>query len=157
MLYPTYFDGKEQKPTGEKLLVKNSAPITHNSNISFSDAILNKGGTNPLLKSGGSVEIGDIHACKDKDCSKVSDVSISRNIHQWMKGFGKIFDHPFVAVSTGGKKDDKAFGNFEIQNAPAGTEVSIMYWHESMDKPAEFKKVTLKEGDNDLGEIKIKK
>ncbi len=156
VLYPTYFDGKQQQPTGQKLKIMNSAPIAHNSNVTFSDPILNTGGNN-LLAAGKDVELGNIVSSREKDCSKTQDLNITCNVHQWMKSFGKIFDHPFVAKSSGDNKGDKTFGNFEIKQAPTGVEVAVMYWHESMAKPVELKKVTLKDGDNDLGEIKIKK
>lgn len=159
VLFPTYFDGKAQKPTGQKLVVKNSAEIAHNTNITFEDPILNPSGMNRQMpaKNAPPIEIKDVLPCKERDCSKTQKVSIKCDVHQWMKAFGKAFDHPFVDISSGDKEGDKSFGNFEIKQAPAGVEVSVMYWHESMDKPAELKKVTLKEGDNDLGEIKIKK
>jgi hypothetical protein len=64
-----------------------------------------------------------------------------------------VFDHPFYAVTN-------AKGEFEIKDVPAGSELILCTWHESMD-PASLKKaiqekVTLKAGDPTIKEIKIK-
>src|SRR6266436_1211330 len=48
-LYPSYFDAqaKEQKPTGQKFVVANSAPkITHNTNATPSSTLINQGSNN---------------------------------------------------------------------------------------------------------------
>ncbi len=44
------------------------------------------------------------------------------NIHPWMKGHARVFDHPYYAIT-----DDK--GRFEIKNVPAG-KWRIVYWSE---------------------------
>ena len=45
------------------------------------------------------------------------------DIHPWMKGYVRVFDHPYFAVTD----ED---GKFEIKNAPAG-KWRIVYWHEN--------------------------
>ena len=50
-------------------------------------------------------------------------LSLKCNIHQWMTGYVWAFDHPY-AVVTG---ED---GTYEIKNVPAGTELTIVAWHE---------------------------
>ena len=45
------------------------------------------------------------------------------NIHPWMKGAIRVFDHPWFTVTD---KD----GNFAIKNVPAG-DYRIVYWHEN--------------------------
>ena len=50
-------------------------------------------------------------------------------------------------------------GTFEIKGVPAGTKVNLVVWHEGTgfnEGGERGKEITLKEGDNDLGTIKIK-
>ena len=49
-------------------------------------------------------------------------VVIECNIHPWMKGWVRVFDHPYFAVTD-------ADGKFEIKNAPAG-KYNIVMWQE---------------------------
>lgn len=132
--FPEY----EGKPTGQKFLIKNSAPIGHNSRI---------GGTsrNPVknenLKPGGHTEI---HLKPDAQVIKVNC-----DVHKWMESYVWAFDHPYAAVT----KED---GTFEIKNVPTGVEVTVMAWHEAGEpKGKQIKKGTLKDGE-DI-EFKIKK
>jgi hypothetical protein len=150
-LYPTYYDSKskKQKPTGQKFEVVNSAPFNHNTNYSFSDQILNSGG-NPMLKAKTGVEAIDVKADRDKTGAVGGEqkASFKCNIHQWMSGYAWVFDHPYAAVTSGDEKAATDFGNYEIKKAPAGVEVELVYWHETMKEPKVLKKITLKEGDN---------
>jgi len=66
-----------------------------------------------------------------------------------MKGYAKVFDHP-VAVVT---KED---GTCEIKNAPAGVVLDLVYWHESMNLPQVWEKVTLKDNETTTKDIKVK-
>src|SRR5262245_41377336 len=49
-IFPSFFDpqAKEQKPSGQKFVVANSAPITHNTNVTPSSTLINQGGNNIL-------------------------------------------------------------------------------------------------------------
>lgn len=162
-LFPSYYDGgsKKQKPTGQKFKVVNDATISHNTNITPKDPIVNPGGLNELLKpkSNDKMEERDLKLkpCKDSEANGEQSFTVACNIHPWMKATGRIFDHPFFAVTTGGKKDDKEFGSYKIENAPAGVELELVYWHESMDAPKVLKKITLKDKETTKEEaIKIK-
>lgn len=163
VLYPSFYDAasKSQKRTGQQFKVNNTAAIAHNTNYSFSDQLLNTGDNKllPPLKAGDKPAEIDVtaNAAKEKDCSKVQDIKVACNIHPWMSAYGKVFDHPFAAVTGGAKEGDKAFGEFVIANAPAGAEVDLMYWHESMSKPEVAKKVTLKDKGEVTETITIKK
>jgi hypothetical protein len=151
VLYPTYYDSKskKQKPTGQKFEVVNSAPFNHNTNYSFSDPILNSGG-NPILKAKTGVEAIDVKADRDKTGAVGGEqkATFKCNIHGWMSGYGWIFDHPYAAVTTGDEKGATDFGNYEIKKAPAGVELELVYWHETMREPKVLKTITLKDGDN---------
>ena len=64
-----------------------------------------------------------------------------------------IFDHPYFAVTN-------AKGEFEIKDVPAGSELVLCVWHESMDpsslKGAKKENITLKAGETPVKDIKIK-
>lgn len=86
-------------------------------------------------------------------------VGVVCGMHPWMTGYILVLDHPYMAV-TG--KD----GSFEIKNLPAGKH-EFVFWQEKAGKLKKVKfkggvtskkgraKITIKAGDNDLGEIKI--
>jgi hypothetical protein len=80
-------------------------------------------------------------------------VLISCNIHGWMKGHVRIFDHPYYAVT------DKE-GKFEIKGVPAGTWHAVV-WHEGSgwgtgDAKGSKKTIVVKgDADNDAGKIPI--
>lgn len=148
VLNPSVYDAasKKQKPTGQKFVIANSATIQHNSNWTPSDATVFTGANKTLdPKSEQPVEV---KSGRDNSLGGEQTLTVVCNVHPWMRAYGKIFDHPFAAVSSGDEKDAKEFGNYEIKQAPAGAEVELVYWHESMQKPVVLKKVTLKEGEN---------
>ncbi len=79
---------------------------------------------------------------------------VTCNIHPWMKGYVVAKDNPYMAVS-------KPDGTFEIKDLPGG-ELEFQAWHEKSGYLATpdwgkrgIFKYTIKEGDNDLGTIKL--
>jgi hypothetical protein len=135
-----YDDGKGLKPTGQKVFFKNSAPIPHNTSY---QGLRKVGGGNPLLNPGDKIELPKMQP---------DQVTLTCSIHSWMKGYMRGFDHPFATVTD-------ADGNFEIKNVPAGVPVQLVIWHEKGeygDNGAKGKTVTLKEGDNDVEDLKVK-
>jgi hypothetical protein len=50
-------------------------------------------------------------------------VTLTCNIHPWMNGWVRVFDHPYFAVTD-------ADGKFEIPQAPVGNYL-LFVWHES--------------------------
>jgi hypothetical protein len=136
-VFPSYFDikAKEQKPTGQKFEVLNSAPVPHNTAWS-GDKLLNAG-KNEILKPKGEMKVDAVPG-KPKAAGAEELLSINCNIHQWMNAKAWIFDHPYFAVT----KDD---GSFEIKGVPEGTELVLAYWHESFgDKnSAKTEKITV--------------
>ena len=97
---------------GDTLVVKNSATIAHNVNYSSADEQMN-----PLLPAGGEVKL------KNALVAQRTSIIISCNIHPWMTGQVRVFDHPYYAITD---KD----GKFEIKDVPAGT-WRIVYFHET--------------------------
>jgi hypothetical protein len=133
---------KKQKKTGQKLKVTNDAPIAHNTAYK-GNPLLNPG-TNQNLPSKGEMHI-DPKPCKDSEFGKTDLLNFNCDIHKWMTAKVAVFDHPYYAVT-------KPDGSYEIKNAPAGVELTIRYWHESMDptslRGAKSKTVMLKTGEN---------
>lgn len=128
---------------GQKLEVKNSAPISHN--VAWAGGPVKNPGGNTILPPNGKKLI-DLKADKQA-------ISVACNIHPWMKGWIWCFDHPYFAVTD-------ADGNFEIKNAPAG-KVNLVVWQETMGfKGGSAGKtgspIEVKKGDNDLGKIEVK-
>jgi hypothetical protein len=150
-LYPSYWDSatKKQKKTGQSFKVLNSAPIAHNTDWTPNNTLVNTGG-NKILATKTDLPL-TFKASKDSAAGGEDLIDFKCDIHKWMKGYARVYDHPFVAVT-------KPDGTFEIKDVPAGAEVEIVYWHESMSNPngKTLKKVALKEGDN-VEDIKISK
>jgi plastocyanin len=133
---------------GQTLVVKNSDPVAHNTNIAGRNIQ-----ANPLIASGATAEFPIAGA--EPDPAKVSC-----NIHPWMKARVVVTSHPYCAVS----KDD---GSFELADLPAG-DLEFQIWQEnagSLDVknadlqpgsgPGRFK-ISLKPGDKkDLKDIVV--
>lgn len=136
--------------TGQPLEIKNSDPVGHNTNATLR--------VNPpfnvIVASGGM----DTKTLKS---AETLPVEVTCNIHPWMKGWLVVRPDPYFAVS---EKD----GTFEIKNLPAGKDLEFQVWQEKSGyvqkakiggKPADWArgrfKMTIKPGDNDLGEINL--
>jgi hypothetical protein len=139
---PTVYDptAKKQVETGQKVVVKNSAPILHNT--AYQGNQLFNPGSNKPIQSKGSMPV-DLKAGKTTAKTGEDLVNVSCDVHKWMSGKIAVFDHPYYAVTD-------EHGNYEIKNAPAGVPVEVCYWHETMGslKNAKTKSATLKKGDN---------
>jgi hypothetical protein len=88
---------------GQKLVVKNSADISHNVKM--------EGGAlgpelNKIIIPGSKVEVEELKA-------RAMPFAITCSIHRWMAGYVGVFNHPYFTVTN-----DK--GEFEIKNAPVG-------------------------------------
>jgi hypothetical protein len=98
---------------GQDIVAKNSSPVSHNINWT---GIKNPGG-NILVPSGNSLKITKLVADR-------TPLKLSCNIHPWMAGWVRIFDHPYFAVT-----DEN--GQFEIKLAPAGN-YRLVTWQEAV-------------------------
>lgn len=96
---------------GDTVDVKNTSPANHNVNWQ-SDAE----SFNVLLPPNQNKVSQPLAAQR-------APITIACNIHPWMKGQVRVFDHPYFAVTD-------ATGKFEIKNAPAG-KWRIVYAHEN--------------------------
>lgn len=97
--------------TGETVTVKSSDPTNHNVNFQLKN--LNK---NPLIAPGTTMDI-------TPDSPERAPGPVSCSIHPWMLAHWLVLDHPYFAVT-----DEN--GNFEIKNAPAGTQ-KVVVWQEA--------------------------
>ncbi len=96
---------------GDTLVVKNSAAIGHNVNYSSDIESFNIN-----LPAGAEKKLD-----KPLEAQK-SFISFACNMHVWMKGKVRVFDHPYYALTD---KD----GKFEIKDAPVG-KWRVVYQHE---------------------------
>ncbi len=96
---------------GDTLEFRNGAPVNHNINYS-SDAEP----FNVNLPPGGSKKTKPLEY-------QSSPIVFKCDIHPWMQGRVRVFDHPYFAVTD-------ADGKFELQGVPAG-KWRIVYWHEN--------------------------
>ncbi|MDX1964236.1 MAG: hypothetical protein SFX18_13870 [Pirellulales bacterium] len=101
--------------TKQKLILKNSDDVGHNTNYSSTSQ-----GFNELLAP---------NSTKERTLAKGENApaGVSCNIHGWMAARLLVRDNPYFAVT-------KADGTFEIPNLPAGEELEFKIWHEKNDK-----------------------
>jgi hypothetical protein len=127
---------------GQILVAKNSSKdIAHNVDWK---GLRPTQGANTLVPPGNKIEL----QIKPSEYQ----ITISCGIHPWMKGWVRVFDHPYFAVTD-------ADGNFEIKNAPAG-KFRMVVWHETGYRNQETLKkgdpIEIKPGVNDVGSLEIK-
>ncbi|MBL8792967.1 MAG: hypothetical protein JNM56_03615 [Planctomycetia bacterium] len=143
--FPEFYNAETKKtsPTDQKIAVKNSAPISHNTKWAGSPQ-KNRGG-NQTLQAGGEMAL-------PLKADPTTPINIACDIHKWMTGYIWALDTPYAAVTN----ED---GTFEIKGIPAGADVQLILWHE---QPGFFgeggalgKKVKLNEGDNEMN-FKVK-
>ena len=91
--------------------MKSSDPTNHNVNFQLKN--LNQ---NPLIAPGRP------HG-RHAGFAGAGPGPVSCSIHPWMTAYWLVLDHPYFAVT-----DEN--GNFEIKNAPAGTQ-KVVVWQEA--------------------------
>jgi hypothetical protein len=136
--------------TGQQLIVGNKDEVGHNTNVAF------QSGTpfNEVIAAGGEIQ-------KSISAAERLPTPAACNIHPWMRAYVVVTEHPYVAVS-----DEN--GDFKIENLPTG-EWTFQIWQEKTGyienaqrdgKEQSWKngrtEFAIHEGENELGEIKIK-
>jgi len=127
---------------GQTLKVRNSDPkVAHNANMQP----LGDKGISPNIVKDPEYKFGK---------AQTLPIPVVCNIHPWMKGWVLPRDNPYMAVSA----ED---GSFEIKNLPAG-KLEFQVWQEKagyLEAMHDWKRgrfeMTIEEGDNDLGVIKV--
>jgi hypothetical protein len=99
---------------GQKVVVKNLAPVAHNFAITGGPLGPN---ANPLMPPKTDYTIDSIKA-------RPLPIPYSCSIHPWMKGYIASFKHPYFTVTD----ED---GKFTIPKAPAG-KYRLVLWQESV-------------------------
>ncbi|MBY0230581.1 MAG: hypothetical protein K2W96_14950 [Gemmataceae bacterium] len=129
LLFQSYYKDGKQVETGQEFIVLNDATVSHNANVKAGSDNLG-GGTLPPGKQ------DTIFAAPTDD-----PIVIGCNIHPWMKGYARSFEHPYAAVSrVGGDIPKKVyqnrkaedFGTFKIEGVPVGAKVTLKAWHETL-------------------------
>jgi hypothetical protein len=131
---------RKPKPTGQKLIIKNSANTTHNTKW---EGDINEPKGNEIIQAGKEITIDKLVPSKDP-------ITFNCNIHGWMSAYARNFDHPYATVSKAAdKSDDPAYGTYEIKNVPAGVKVNVIAWHEKAGylTPPKGVPLDLKEGE----------
>ncbi len=103
---------------GQKLDIKNSDPIGHNTKIDPAKGTA----FNQTLAAGQTVAYV-------ATSEEALPATVSCSIHPWMRGYVLPRKDKYFAVT-------KADGSFEIANLPAGEEVEIQVWHERASRPS---------------------
>jgi plastocyanin len=96
---------------GDVIEFKNSAPVNHNVNYNSDTEPFNNNMSPNTSKKTQPLQ------------AQSSPVTFKCDIHPWMQGRARVFDHPYFATTD-------ADGKFEIKNAPKG-KWRIVYWHEN--------------------------
>jgi uncharacterized lipoprotein NlpE involved in copper resistance len=125
---------------GTTILIKNSDPVGHNTNIE------GKNSFNQTIPANASI------AFKPQKEEAVP-VSVRCSIHPWMLAYFLPRENGYVAVTT----ED---GSFEIPNLPAGEELEFQVWHESAAGPGKSLVLTTPEAKelkwSNKGRFKVK-
>lgn len=132
---------------GQPVDVRNSDPIGHNTNIAGTSF-------NQLIPAGE----GTVYTPNGETGMPVS---VTCNIHPWMKAYAVFRKDGYVAVSA-------ADGSFEIADLPAGEALEFQVWHPraasglKLDKPdlewtpkGRFKLTLEADGVKDLGTLEV--
>lgn len=129
--------------TGQDMVIKNSAPITHNARW-ISDK---NGEFNFIISSGKDYVVKDLKA-------ETHSITISCDIHKWMRAYVRVFDHPYFALTD----ED---GKFAIKDVPVlKGKLRLLAFHEEGAQHGGVKgragqSIDVKPGAVDLGAIKL--
>jgi hypothetical protein len=141
---PSDYDpqSKKQVATGQVFVIKNDAPINHNTAWK-GNPLLNAGKNEILKPKNANPMTIAAKPCRENQAGGEDLLMINCDIHKWMNARAVVLDNPYYTVT----KED---GTFEIKNAPAEADVILTWWHESMEslKSAKTKPIKTKPGDN---------
>jgi len=134
VVFPSYYKGGDQVKTGQSLFVENDARVSHNAKVSGGP--LNGESNQTLEPKKGNAEPKRVAIIFKPE---KREITVSCDIHKWMKAYVRAFDHPYATVtSVGGdpkKKvwenlDSDVVGTYAIKGVPVGAKVKLFVWHE---------------------------
>jgi hypothetical protein len=108
-------------PTGQELIIKNSAVVGHNVRA-IGHPKYNQGFNRNLPPKTELNATTDLNA-QQKLNPQPLPVSLQCDVHTWMAAKLFVFDHPYYAIT-------KADGTYEIPFVPAGAKISVFAYHE---------------------------
>lgn len=120
---------------GQRLLVKNSAPVPHNIKMTVDPA---SGNVNKSIVIQPKSQLAAMELNYQK-----KPIDIACDFHSWMTGKVYLSDHPYIAVT------DKN-GEFTIKNVPIGVPLKVEAIHEAGTVVGDGVEQTFKAGDNVL-------
>ena len=99
---------------GRPVTVRSSDPIQHN--VHAVRPANNRAFSVPFVSAGQERTVTFARA------EAAPPIEVRCDVHQWMRAYVAVFDHPFYAVTGDG-------GRFELRNLPAG-KYTLVAWHE---------------------------
>jgi plastocyanin len=123
--------------TGVPVTLKSSDSKNHNVNVKLKSSSFNQ-----TIGGGQSVKFTPLGPERMPG-------QVVCDIHPWMMAWWMVLDHPYSAVTD-------AKGNFEIKNAPAGTQ-KVVVWQEAVGfvTPSSGQDVTIKPSDTTVEDFTI--
>lgn len=136
-----YFPNSIGMRSGQTLRFKNSS----NEPTNFKYQSFEQNG-NVLLQTGKTFDVNNL-------ANEKMPIQVESNVHPWMKGYVRVFDHPYFAITD----ED---GKFEIRLAPVG-KMRLWLWHPQMGfrdgvKGKDGDPIDVKPRGSDVGAIKIR-
>lgn len=123
---------------GQVLVIQQSGDIRHNVNVQGLD-----------VAEAGRLLDDPSKPQRVKLRSSPQPMKLGCNVHPWMIGIVRVFDHPYFAIT------DES-GRFEIKQAPAG-KYRLMVWHESAGALTMNIPITIKNNEvTDVGDKELK-
>lgn len=161
VVFSKYYKDGALLPSGQELEVENDAFVAHNAKFTGEENNRNVG------LAGRSKD----HLDKKRFAlePEVNPITVSCNVHTWMRAYILARDHPYTAVSSVGAKNldakdhakrvyedanDDKFGTFRIEGVPVGAKVRLKAWHEKLGylTPREGKEITITAAPMDVSE-----
>jgi hypothetical protein len=131
-MFPASRNGGRLVSTGQKLIARNSADITHCVKIRGDE----------LRNPQKSVTLPPKSKINFLIAFQKKPLQVGCDFHPWMNALVFTFDHPYHAVT-----DMK--GNFQIDRIPTGIELTVVAWHEAK-KEFKREKSVFQPGENNL-------
>lgn len=142
-IQPVYFDGAKNVKTEQKLIIRNSAVVSHNVRAIG----------HPLKNEGFNINVPPKTEIIKTFKPQLLPINLQCDVHTWMSAKLFVFDHPYYAIT-------KSDGTFEIPMLPAGAQITIMAWHEgtgwALEEGKAGRPIAIEAGKKHTLEVKLK-